>query len=67
MHFFSSPRTARPTVTPAVVAAVKPARDDSEAPPEGCGWYDSSFELSRGLEVTEEDSDLSYQLCRLLC
>lgn len=27
-----------------------------------CGWYDSSFDLARGLEVTEEDNDTIYQL-----
>ena len=27
-----------------------------------CGWYDSSFDLARGLEVVEEDCDTLYQL-----
>lgn len=27
-----------------------------------CGWYDSSFDLARGLEVVEEDCDTVYQL-----
>ncbi len=30
-----------------------------------CGWYDSSFDLSRGLEVVEEDNDTIYQLWEL--
>ncbi len=27
--------------------------DGDEAPPSGCGWFDSSLELSRGLAVVE--------------
>ncbi|RTL37432.1 MAG: hypothetical protein EKK53_20905 [Burkholderiales bacterium] len=30
-----------------------------------CGWYDSSFELARGLEVVEQDDDSLYQLWEL--
>ena len=30
-----------------------------------CGWYDSSFELRRGLEVIEQDDDDLYQLWQL--
>lgn len=30
-----------------------------------CGWYDSSFDLSRGLEVSEQDNDTMYQLWEL--
>jgi hypothetical protein len=30
-----------------------------------CGWYDSSFELSQGLEVSEQDNDAIYQLWQL--
>lgn len=30
-----------------------------------CGWYDSSFELARGLEVVEQDDDALYQLWEL--
>jgi len=32
--------------------------------PKGCGWYDSSFELASGLEISEQDDDLLYQLCQ---
>lgn len=27
-----------------------------------CGWYDSSFDLARGLEVVEDDDHTLYQL-----
>ncbi|MFO1228282.1 hypothetical protein [Roseateles sp.] len=30
-----------------------------------CGWYDSSFELLDGLEVTEQHDDDLYQLWQL--
>ena len=33
--------------------------------PEICGWYDSSFDLSTGLEVSEQDNDTLYQLWEL--
>ncbi|MBI3349822.1 MAG: hypothetical protein HY020_21755 [Burkholderiales bacterium] len=33
--------------------------------PELCGWYDSSFDLANGLEVSEQDSDTLYQLWEL--
>ena len=70
MQFFSTPRFARPiTPLPVVVAAVATSErsDEPDAPPDGCGWYDSSFDLSKGLDVSEQDSDLGYQLCLLLC
>ncbi|MBW8846692.1 MAG: hypothetical protein JF607_17130 [Burkholderiales bacterium] len=37
----------------------------SNGKPELCGWYDSSFDLARGLEVSEQDSDTLYQLWEL--
>ena len=33
--------------------------------PEICGWYDSSFDLSAGLEISEQDNDTLYQLWEL--
>ena len=38
------------TVTP---PAAPMGVDGDEAPPSGCGWFDSSLELSRGLAVVE--------------
>jgi hypothetical protein len=37
--------------SPSTAAAAQSVRD--EAPPRGCGWYDSSFELQQGLRVEE--------------
>jgi len=68
MQFFSTPRFARPTTPPPVAAAAAVTTERSDEPdtqPDGCGWYDSSFELSKGLDVSEQDSDLGYQLCLL--
>lgn len=30
-----------------------------------CGWYDSSFDLARGLEILEDDDDALFQLWAL--
>ncbi len=36
------------------VATPRPAPAPAdEAPPRGCAWYDSSYELQRGLRVSE--------------
>jgi len=48
--------------------AALPARPRVEArelqtKPEACGWYDSSFDLASGLEISEQDDDVLYQLC----
>jgi hypothetical protein len=70
MQFFGILRTARPaTLAPAIVAAADTSErnDEPDVRPDGCGWYDSSFDLSKGLDVSEQDSDLGYQLCLLLC
>ena len=53
-----------PSVTP---AASRTARGRAPAPrrPEPCGWFDSSFDLAQGLDITEQDSDTLYQLWEL--
>lgn len=30
-----------------------------------CGWYDSSYDLTRGLDIVEQDDDALYQLWTL--
>lgn len=50
---------------PAAVAATAGTRLNAAGKPEPCGWYDSSFDLARGLEVSEEDNDTLYQLWNL--
>ncbi|MCY4745896.1 hypothetical protein NYO99_13005 [Pelomonas sp. UHG3] len=44
---------ATPMRAPAVPAVSKP---------ECCGWFDSSFDLAAGLDVTEQDCNTLYQL-----
>lgn len=43
------------TLATATVTAPTAPRgvEGDEAPPSGCGWFDSSLELSRGLAVVE--------------
>ncbi|MEO6277650.1 hypothetical protein [Roseateles sp.] len=47
-----------------VPSSVAAPETELEAKPESCGWYDSSFELAAGLEISEQDDDLLYQLCQ---
>lgn len=50
------------------LSAPPAARNRAPAPgfkPETRGWYDSSFDLATGLEVTEQDNDTLYQLWEL--
>ena len=64
MHFFSpSPRSSSLPCAAAlpVAASTDPAVADA-ARPEGCGWFDSSFELTHGVEITEHDDRTLYQL-----
>jgi hypothetical protein len=68
MQFFSS--SQHPWSNSQLPAAM-PARPrgvvmmNGPVKPELCGWYDSSFDLARGLEVSEEDNDTLYQLWEL--
>ena len=62
MQFFSSSQF--PFVNSKLPQVVAP-RVSSGAARMGkldCGWYDSSFDLARGLEVHEDDNDTLYQL-----
>ena len=66
MQFFSVSQQPRSTSKPPVAAL--PAQPRAEAQeldmkPETCGWYDSSFDLASGLEISEQDDDMLYQLC----
>jgi hypothetical protein len=65
MQFFSSSQF--PWVNSKLPQAV-PTRHmlgATSSPKIDCGWYDSSFDLSRGLEVSEQDNDTLYQLWEL--
>ena len=44
------------TQAPAAIAAARKM---------DCGWYDSSFDLARGLDIVEQDDDALYQLWTL--
>lgn len=47
------------------VAAVLGRSMTAASKPEAYGWYDSSFDLLTGLEVTEQDNDTMFQLWQL--
>ena len=69
MQFFSSSQPAWSTsklpVPIVLQATARPRGLGSNGKPEICGWYDSSFDLSTGLEVSEQDNDTLYQLWEL--
>ncbi|WP_457417820.1 hypothetical protein [Roseateles sp. P5_E7] len=64
MQFFSASQQSRPLAKPPV-AALPVEAQDLEMKPETCGWYDSSFDLASGLEISEQADDMLYQLCEL--
>jgi hypothetical protein len=69
MQFFSSSQqswsTSKLPVPIVLQAPARPRGMGSNGKPEICGWYDSSFDLSTGLEVSEQDNDTLYQLWEL--
>ena len=67
MQFFSSSQQAWSTSKLPMTAPVQRPRGNGggNGKPEICGWYDSSFDLSTGLEVSEQDNDTLYQLWEL--
>ena len=61
----SQPRSlAKPPVAMTVPSCVAAPEADPETKPEACGWYDSSFDLASGMEITEQADDMLYQLCK---
>ncbi len=65
MHFFSSSQfPSAPSTLPQQATATSTGGQAS-ARKLDCGWYDSSFDLARGLEVSEDDNDALYQLWAL--
>jgi hypothetical protein len=67
MQFFNSSQNPWSTskLPLAMPARARAAVVTPGAKPEICGWYDSSFDLARGLEVSEQDNDTLYQLWEL--
>ena len=67
MRFFSSPlRPAANAKLPLSLLVAPPdLPEEVAADAEACGWFDSSFDLSTGLLVSEQDSDTVYWLWAL--
>ncbi|MFN3305004.1 MAG: hypothetical protein ACK44A_14980 [Roseateles sp.] len=66
MQFFSSSQFPwANTKQPAGALPRASAAPAASAAKVDCGWYDSSFDLARGLDVTEEDCHTLYQLWEL--
>ena len=57
MHSQSQSRPAPNRQSP-----MQPDAPDSESASRGCGWFDSSYELSQGLVVTEDTDTCLLQL-----
>ncbi len=62
MQFFSSSQFPFVNAKLPQVAAGQGAGAAAGARKLDCGWYDSSFDLARGLEVVEDDDHTLYQL-----
>ncbi len=63
MFFTSSqPSPSQPKALALTAASARSPGLVAGAKPECCGWFDSSFDLATGLEVTEQDCDTLYQL-----
>jgi hypothetical protein len=66
MHFFSSSQFPCGNSKLPQVAAPMRAAGSVVGPKIDCGWYDSSFDLARGLEICEDvHNDMLYQLWEL--
>jgi hypothetical protein len=65
MQFFSSSQFPWATAKPPVGMAPRLPSQTAAASKVDCGWYDSSFDLAMGLEVSEEDCHTLYQLWEL--
>lgn len=59
-HLWSNSKLPMPHTVPPRGETVE---DDIK--PEKCGWFDSSFDLATGLEVSEQDNDTLYQFWEL--
>lgn len=59
--FFTARRQPPAALAAAPTAVIaQPAMLDDDR--KGCGWYDSSFELSQGLEVSDAPDGLDFDL-----
>jgi|GEM_PF-6733990 len=66
MHLLNASPDLRSNALLSLVAQM-PGRSPVGArkPVEICGWFDSSLDLAKGLDVTEQDNDTMYQLWEL--
>ncbi|MGQ3052227.1 MAG: hypothetical protein ACT6S0_10625 [Roseateles sp.] len=68
MQFFSSSQQAWSTAKLPMTQVQRPRANGGNgvnAKAEVGGWFDSSFDLATGLEVSEQDNDTLYQLWEL--
>ena len=65
MQFFSSLQSSKSNAKLPNGAPLRCVNSAVSARKLDCGWYDSSFDLSEGLEVIEQDNDTMYQLWEL--
>lgn len=57
--FFTARRQPPAAIATPVAVIAKPAALEDHA---ACGWFDSSFELSRGLEVSDAPDGVDFDL-----
>lgn len=62
---FSASQYPASNAKPAPGAALRCINSAASCRKVDCGWYDSSFDLAQGLEVSEEDCHTLYQLWEL--
>lgn len=65
MQFFSSSQFPWSNSKLPQGAALRCINSTGAGPKMDCGWYDSSFDLAKGLEVVEQECDTIYQLWEL--
>jgi len=65
MQFFSLSQPRPLAQPPEASLPAQPPADALGLETKPCGWFDSSFELAAGLEISEQEDDLLYQLCEL--
>ena len=65
MQFLSAPLHPWPTAKLPPVVRPRPRDTADVGLPDLCGWYDSSYDLTQGLQVVEQGDDSLYQLWKL--
>jgi len=63
--FFSASQNPAANAKPPAGAVLRCINSVGAGRKADCGWYDSSFDLAQGLEVSEEDCHTLYQLWEL--